>query len=238
VTIVDAQRIVAIEKDTSLMWYQCDCSYNLTTDITGLQPGTYTIDVYRHFEAITDVYYMGSTSCVVGGGGALPQGFAIQKIDTHENVLPSQGNNTSLVTGWNLISVPLMVSDFQASSVFSNKAGDMYTYDPQAMNYIPASLLIGGRGYWLNNTTTGTKYFYGYPVSGLSATVQQAGWILVGSTSTPMNISSLVLSDGAIIAGSAYKFNPASGGYDPTTVINPGEAAWVNVTKACTISIP
>jgi hypothetical protein len=49
-------------------------------------------------------------------------------------------------------------------------------------------------------------------------------------------VSSLVVSNGAMIAGSVYRY--ISGNYQATTVINPGEAVWVCVTKVCQITIP
>ena len=78
----------------------------------------------------------------------------------------------------------------------------------------------------------------GYITGPLTFTAFKAGWVLVGSRSTPLQVSSLQLSDDAKRMGSAFRYDITTKTYRATQVINPGDAVWMNVSKACTITIP
>ncbi len=98
--------------------------------------------------------------------------------------------------------------------------------------------LANGPGYWINNRISDTLVISGTAPGPLTVTATRAGWVLVGSCDTTVHLSSLILSNGAIRLGSAYLYDAAAGIYNPVNVINPGEAVWMNVNKACTITIP
>ncbi len=145
---------------------------------------------------------------------------------------------TPVSAGWNLVSVPLVPSNYSAGVLFPNKLGSMYVYNSALRDYQAAPILANGPGYWLNNSKTDTVGFNGSVPGSIVDTATQAGWILIGSRDTTFHVSLLILSDGAIRMGSAYRYDAAARIYQATPVINPGEAVWINVNKGCTITLP
>jgi hypothetical protein len=114
----------------------------------------------------------------------------------------------------------------------------MFRYNPQSRGYENAVRLTSGPGYWVNYPDTNTVTMSGSAPPTVSVTVSQNGWVLLGSREKQILISSLQLSDGAGIIGGTFGYDPIGKAYSYKTVINPGEAVWVNVNKACTITIP
>ena len=93
-------------------------------------------------------------------------------------------------------------------------------------------------GYWVNYQTPDTFTISGFLTGPLTITTSQSGWVLLGSRATPFQVSSLQLSNGALIVGFVYRYNTVRKCYEVTRTINPGEAYWLNVSKACTITLP
>jgi methyl coenzyme M reductase subunit C len=114
----------------------------------------------------------------------------------------------------------------------------MFFYSSATKNYQSEQTLECGLGYWVNYPTSDTVTMNGVLPGHLTLTAAQPGWVLVGSRNTSVQVSSLVLSNGAAILGSAFRYNADMKIYQSTTVINPGEACWINVTKACVITLP
>ncbi len=144
----------------------------------------------------------------------------------------------NLSSGWNLVSVPRVQSNYNAGFIFPNKSGSMFAYNTALRDYKTAPILANGPGYWLNNSRADTVHISGAAPGSLTDTAFQAGWVLVGSCDTTVHVSSLILSDGATRLGSVFLYDAVGKIYNPVTVINPGEAVWINVNKACTITIP
>lgn len=137
--------------------------------------------------------------------------------------------------GWNLISVPRIQVDYAADSVFKHKFGSMFGFS--GGSYAEALTLELGRGYWAYYTAASTETISG--VAPASITVPLSlGWNLVGSKSVAVPVASLVMDGGSSIFGDVFKYDPALGSYQTTSVINPGEAVWVYVTKDGNITLP
>ncbi len=144
----------------------------------------------------------------------------------------------SLSSGWNLVSVPRIQTNDSAHVIFRSKSGSMFEYNTALRDYQMALILANGPGYWLNNSITDTNSINGTTPGSLIVTVAKAGWVLVGSRGATMQVSSLVLSDGALRLGSAFRYDAATKNYQAVTKIEPGDAVWINVDKACTITLP
>jgi ABC-type transporter MlaC component len=138
---------------------------------------------------------------------------------------------------WTLVSVPRRQSDDSASAVFKNKFGPMFEYNQSTKHYMESPTLKCGRGYWVYYLKPTDVIFGGYEPGPYKISAK-AGWILVGSKSNPIEISSLTLSNGATMYGGKYSYNPSTQRYDETTIINPGKSVWIFVDKDCTITIP
>jgi hypothetical protein len=60
--------IYITEVDTATIWANCLCYFDLCASVTGLQSGSYFVEVYRKFLFDPDtVYYIGSTSFTYTG---------------------------------------------------------------------------------------------------------------------------------------------------------------------------
>jgi hypothetical protein len=128
--------------------------------------------------------------------------------------LPGTGVSVSIPSGWSMVSGPAgTVINGNTGSLFTLQAGDT-TYET-----IPSgSPLIAGQSYWA---------YFGGPVtnvislaSGQSATVQ-----------LPPNHAVMIGNPGsgtATVTGadSVSVYNPATGQYQQSTSIGPGQGAW------------
>jgi hypothetical protein len=169
-----------------------------------------------------------------GGSFTTADGGAASRIARYWNV---GSTDLNLAAGWSLVSVPRYQLDFTANTVFSGKFGDMFVFNATTTGYELAPMLMGGLGYWVYyiNPTVVT-------ITGLSlgpVTIPcQAGWNLIGSQDLPVQLSSIVLTNGATIFGGGFRYNALSKSYEETTVITPGEGVWIYVLKACSITLP
>jgi dienelactone hydrolase len=148
--------------------------------------------------------------------------------------------NTCVITsnaGWNLVSVPLLQSNSSANVIFPHKDGNMYMFSSANQSYFSTETLANGLGYWIYYQNPDTSTMCGYIAGPMTVPAYKAGWVLIGSRHTSVAVNELQVTDG-MIYGDAFRYNHSSNSYDLTTMINPGEAAWIYVTKACTITIP
>ena len=140
--------------------------------------------------------------------------------------------------GWNLVSVPYVQLNDSTYKVFPGKTGSMFKYNTATRDYQPVSTLVNGAGYWVNYLDPTTVTVTGFAPGPLTVTVDKAGWVLVGSSEVQIQVSSLVFSDGAMRLGSVFRYDAAAKIYKSMTVINPGEAVWLNVSNVCTVTLP
>ncbi len=155
---------------------------------------------------------------------------------TSDTILYS--NSLTLTAGWNLVSLPCLLSNFDANVVFPGKTGSMFTFNTATRIYDAKSILENGLGYWVNYPNTTTVTISGSAMGSVNVTATQPGWVLVGSQETDISISSLVLNNGAIRLGSVFQYNAVARCYQSTTLITPGDACWINVSKSCIITLP
>jgi photosystem II stability/assembly factor-like uncharacterized protein len=139
----------------------------------------------------------------------------------------SVNGNYAIDNGWNLVSVPLTVADYQKSSLYPTATSVAYSYD-SADGYQVRSVLENRKGYWLKFGGSQNVSMTGYPRD-TDTIVVQTGWNLMGSITTAVPIGSLVTTPPGIITGVIYGFNVS--GYYTATSIEPGKAYWVKVTQ-------
>lgn len=140
-------------------------------------------------------------------------------------------------TGWNLVSVPLLQVNDSASVIFPRKYGSMMAFNSSMQNYITANSLANGSGYWIYFQNPDTSVISGSLPGAITVSIYKAGWSLIGSRSTPITANEFLISDGTIF-GDMFRYDNQAGGYATISKIRPGEAAWVYVTKPCTITLP
>ncbi|MDI6804895.1 MAG: choice-of-anchor J domain-containing protein [Bacteroidota bacterium] len=127
-------------------------------------------------------------------------------------------------SGWNLVSVPVTVSDYTKTKIFPTSISNTFSYDGA---YDAQATLKNGTGYWLKFGAYQYINIDGLPR--LIDTVDvKAGWNLVGSVSFSIPTSSIIqLPDNNIIS-SIYGYNL---GYMPVTVLVPGKGYWIKIKQ-------
>lgn len=150
--------------------------------------------------------------------------------------LMSQSSIINISQGWNLVSVPLTQSTYDASVIFPDKFGDMFAYI--GGGYVPALSLSLGLGYWVYYTNPTSVTITGLTASGSLQVNCQAGWNLIGSREIDVLTSTLTTNPSGKIFGDIFKYDTSTGGYTPATTITSGEGYWVYMTGACTLAIP
>ncbi len=79
--VVSNDTIYITEVDTSSDWANCMCAFDLCAFVTGLQNGTYLVEVFRYMPLFypDTVFYIGSTSFTYGGSML---GFSLQSFQS------------------------------------------------------------------------------------------------------------------------------------------------------------
>lgn len=126
--------------------------------------------------------------------------------------------------GWNLVSLPVQVTDGRISSLFPGASSIGFRYHE---GYLPESTLVTGSGYWVKFPWPQMADIGGRHISSDSIAVH-AGWNLIGSVSDPVPVGSIASVPSGIVASPFYEFH---GHYSEAAVIVPGKAYWVRVTQ-------
>lgn len=163
----------------------------------------------------------------------------VQNVDKDEVKLPATaptdfysytiGGTTltqATVPGWNLLSIPLTISDYQTSSVFPNAVSKTYSFDN---GYVERTGLQNGKGYWVKFSANQNLTFSGFPKSSDTLSVV-AGWNLIGGTSATFPINDIVQSPANNILSSYYFFNTDH--YETTDTLRPALGYWVKARES------
>ncbi|MFI5252132.1 MAG: phospholipase D-like domain-containing protein [Bacteroidota bacterium] len=129
----------------------------------------------------------------------------------------------SMLNGWNMISLPVKVSDGRRSVVFPNSTSSAFAYEG---GYKQKDTLTLGEGYWIKSPS-GIDTVTGATVTSDSIPVKQR-WNMVGSITHPVLASSVTTAPGSF-QSAFYEYN---GGYNAADTIQPGKAYWVKVSLA------
>lgn len=141
-------------------------------------------------------------------------------------------NAILLSAGWNLASLPVLVSNNNASVVFPNTSTYIFGFSPQT-GYTSENQIQNGKGYWLKYNTGNNLSFCGSAVGSLNIPVL-AGWNLIGPYSDSVLVSGITGS-GTSISSSFYGFN---GGYYDVSVLKSGFGYWIKVSADGQLVLP
>ncbi|MDP2209457.1 MAG: S8 family serine peptidase [Bacteroidota bacterium] len=128
----------------------------------------------------------------------------------------------SYFKGWNMISVPLVVSDYRKTSLFPTAQSSAFTYQG---SYVIRDTLKNGVGYWLKFSSSQSIPMDGLIISEDSINVS-SGWNMIGSISNPVATSSITTEPPGIIRSQFYGYKS---GYFITDTIQPGKGYWIKV---------
>jgi hypothetical protein len=121
---------------------------------------------------------------------------------------------------WNMISVPLGMTDYSKSALFPTAVSDAFMFGE---GYASATTLENGVGYWLkfngaqSVTMTGTQRDY-------DTVVVREGWNMIGTLSSPVAVTNLVsLTPGLVLS----QFFGYTNGYTTADTLMPAKGYWV-----------
>ncbi len=139
--------------------------------------------------------------------------------------------NVAVNDGWNLIGLPVMVSDSHYHSVFpTSVSGTLYGYEGV---YTEEEYLINGNGYWLRFNENENINLSGQEITTLSISLSE-GWNLITGISQEFETDDIDDPQGLIISGTFYEFN---GTYNNVTSLEPGNGYWVKANSAGMITL-
>jgi hypothetical protein len=125
--------------------------------------------------------------------------------------------------GWNLMSIPLIVSDYRKIILFPTALSDAFMYYG---SYNAEDTLMNGYGYWLKYGNDTTFFIDDYKL--LSATIDVLnGWNMLGSLSYPIPVSSIESNPPGMITSDIFGYN---GNYFVEDSIRPGNGYWIKVS--------
>ncbi len=128
-------------------------------------------------------------------------------------------------SGWNVISAPLVVSDYRVSVVYPGAASVAYGYSPSG--YASEDTMKEGFGYWLKFSSAQTVSMTGFSIDADTIDLYQ-GWNLIGSVSTTIPTSSVTTIPSGLINSAFFKYN---GSWQTSTEIVPGRGYFVKVAS-------
>ncbi len=134
---------------------------------------------------------------------------------------------------WNLISNPVTLGDPRLSTNFPDAVSPAYAYT--GGSYAPGDSLLPGRGYWAKfpDVPVSPRTLDGTEIIEITITVE-AGWNIIGSMTTPVPAGSITSDPAGMVTSQFYGY---SGGYLPSDTVRPGEAYWVKVDSAGTLTL-
>jgi photosystem II stability/assembly factor-like uncharacterized protein len=141
-----------------------------------------------------------------------------------------QTKQYELNSGWNLVSVPVMLPNMSPAAIFSNSVSSVWGYNS---GYYAASPLEITKGYWLKNSIDESFNIRGVkPESFIINLV--SGWNLIGIFDRDAIITSITTSPANIISSSFFGYN--NGYYVPFNLPY-GKGFWVKTSASGTIDL-
>lgn len=131
----------------------------------------------------------------------------------------------SVVSGWNLVSVPQIVEDSSKITLFPNSISSAFSYEG---SYVIRATLDYGKGYWLKFNSPQVIKFAGSALPTFNVPVAK-GWNLIGSVD-----HNVPAPTGGIIASSFFGYR---GSYFVVDTLRAGKGYWVKASTAGSISV-
>ncbi len=126
---------------------------------------------------------------------------------------------------WNLVSVPLVVSDYSKNALYSSAISNAFAYEG---SYVVKPTLENGRGFWLKFNGAQINPITGTQLPAVQETVS-TGWNLIGSLSQSIPVTQVTSDPAGIVTSQFFGYQ---GIYQATNTIEPGNAYWVKVNQS------
>ena len=123
--------------------------------------------------------------------------------------------------GWNLVGLPLNVSDPSQEIVFPESLeGTLYSFDG---GYSLATALTPGSGYWLMFGWETNTQITGTAINSIEIQLFE-GWNLITGISTSVQLENIVDPENLIVTGTVYGFQES---YEQVEILYPGKGYWL-----------
>lgn len=142
-------------------------------------------------------------------------------------VTPTGTFSYPVVSGWNMISVPLGAQNPARSALFPTSTSHAYAFDP-SNGYVQRDSLVEGVGYWLKFPSAGNVSLTG-DVRRYDTIYVREGWNIVGSLSDALPVVGIQQIPAGIVQ-SAY-FGYTGTGYASADTLLPAASYWVKVSQ-------
>ncbi len=187
-----------------------DIVIQIDTDI--LEPGEYSTDIRLLNNALPDI-----------------------SVPLNLNVMDPGGDITLNIThfsDWNLVGLPVGVSDSHYYSVFPESVPEScFGYDDE---YTQTDEMEVGDGYWLRFPSEGSTDITGSALDGLELNISE-GWNIISGVSEIVNVNTGIVDPMEILVpGSVYGFD---GTYVNSSVLEPGKGYWIRSLEGGSINI-
>ena len=144
-------------------------------------------------------------------------------------VIYSQSSTVSfnVLGGWNVLSVPVTVTDLRKVEVFPTAVSSAFAYT--SGGYTMRDTLRYGEGYWLKYSTSQSIDLTGGERNPDTVDVVQ-GWNMIGSISHDVPVDSIISIPPGILQSSYFGFRPGAG-YEVADTVKPMVGYWVKVSQ-------
>ncbi|MFI5252196.1 MAG: T9SS type A sorting domain-containing protein [Bacteroidota bacterium] len=132
---------------------------------------------------------------------------------------------SSVTKGWNMVSVPVTVSDSHKSILYPTASSDAYEFQG---SYVIDSLPSNGVGYWLKFGTAQDIAVAGSWLTDDTVSVTP-GWNMIGSISEPLPTNRITSVPGGLTTSQFFGYHRH---YVTSDTIFPGNGYWVKVDRA------
>jgi hypothetical protein len=164
--------------------------------------------------------------------------YSIATVDVHGNETIASQEEVSVASRvpysvrdkWNMVSVPLTVSDYTKSILYPSAISNAFAYQD---GYFTQETLANGVGYWLKFSGAQSVSMTGLVRKEETIAVKE-GWNLIGAMSLPVAVTTITSNPPGLVTSDFFGYN---GGYIPTDAIHPSKAYWVKVSAAGTITL-
>jgi hypothetical protein len=133
-----------------------------------------------------------------------------------------------LNAGWNLVSLPKLVSDARVSVLFPGSDSRLFEYQN---SYILRDTLRKGRGYWIKFSAAQPAAITGMPILAETVAVS-AGWNLIGSLSTPFPVAWIRSVPPTMALSNLFGYE---GSYAIDDTLRPSKGYWIKAGEPGTL---
>lgn len=129
----------------------------------------------------------------------------------------------NLMTGWNLVSVPVNNSSMMLDQIFPNAISQAFYFDDY---YRMTEELSNDFGYWIKFNAPESIQLCGDKID--DVIIASEGWNLIGGNDSSVSVNGISSVPSGIIETNFFSFN---NGYIVSNIIEPGKGYWVRLSE-------